>query len=369
MSPSELTLSIAKCFGALSELQLKWPWPKLDLSGIGLPDFEFPSISIPSFSLPSFSLPNLVLPNLVIPEFDLSRLRLPSITLPSITLPSIPLPSLDLPSIPLTDKGKPAIDFQTSFPAANGNPIGYIGYEVGDFLLDFNGDRRTRLIINQIDLTVADVLDLSGAVAFEFGPTYTVNIATGLPAKLGPAANLVQPILNELTTEAGLTLGPNLSTINGLEVETMTIGASNLNGFLGFGDPDFSSNLATQDLTGFSFQNVNLSLAILKPTLPIKKLPKFTALKATIGSLTTLGMSDVLQLQGQGIKLNVNSGSEWPGGFGPAVINFEQSFPGGFGTAGFKLKPAANRFIWITKPNGSASALKKRRCKRSRLFT
>ena len=301
--------------------------PTLRLPSLNLPTISFPSLTLPSIDLPDINLsllgfPNITLPSIQLPSLSLPDLQLPSLSLPDLHLPDISIPDLHLPGISLAGLGNPVVDFQTSFAS---------GYNVGSRVLDFNGEKRTTLIVNELDLTVVDVLDISGAVAFEFGPTYTVNLSTGIPSNLGIAADLIQPFLNSLATNAGLTIGQNFSTIGGLEVGSITVGAAHLSAFLGYGDPTF--NPATHaitnpdELTGFALQDVNLGLAILKSTLPIKKLPKFFGLKATIGSVTTLGMDDVLDLQGQQVSLEVNTGSKWPGKLGPPAVDFLHSFP------------------------------------------
>jgi hypothetical protein len=302
----------------LPSFNLSIPLPSIDLPDINLSFLGFPNINFPTISLPSLSFPNF---------------RLPDLSLPDLQLPSITLPDFDLPGIKLSGFGTPALDFQTSFPATTGANAHPMGFQVGNRVLDFNGEKRTSLIVNQLDLTVADVLDISGAVAFEFGPTYTINMSTGIPSNLGAVLGNIglDGMANDLLARGGITIGQNFSTINGLEVGTITVGAAHLSGFLGYGDPVFDSttHLITNsaDLTGFALQDINLALAILKPTVPIKKLPKLFGLKATVGSLTTIGMDDVLDLQAQQISLQVNTGSKWPGKLGPPATDFLHSFP------------------------------------------
>jgi Ca2+-binding RTX toxin-like protein len=327
-------------FPQMPTLQL----PELQLPSISLPNLQLPSIDLPDIDLSRLSLPGLpkiVLPKIELPWISLPDIQLPNLRLPDLKLPDISIPDFDLPGLKLTKVGKPAIDFQSSFGAS--------GLSVGSSALNFDGNRRTTVIVNQVDMRLASALSLSGAVAFEFGPRVTVNVATGLPASLGAATSTLRPLFNELSTELGLTIGTNFSTISGLEVETMTVGAANLNGFLGYGNPNLRTSLTGQDLTGFGLQNVNFGLAIFKSTLPIKKLPSFTVLKATAGSFTTHGMDGLLNLQGQGISIEVNTGTKWPANLGTPTIDFTTSFPANGSTpAGFAVTmPAAAAPIYL----------------------
>ncbi len=158
------------------------------------------------------------------------------------------------------------------------------------------------------------------------GQTYVVDIDTGLPAALGAAAPLIDPILDDLEQVANLTVADDLSTIEGLEVSSLTLGASNLNGFIGIGDPDLDSPLDGQDLQGFGLTEINLGLALFKPTVPVKKLPKFTALTATVGSVSTQGFGDDFDVQADGVTVHFNNGKKWPANLGTPTIDFQKSF-------------------------------------------
>ena len=66
-------------------------------------------------------------------------------------------------------------------------------------------------------------------------------------------------VADALGSIGGVSVGENFSSIGGLEVSSMTIGASNVNGFIGFGSPDFSQDLFSQDdLYGFGVQDLDL---------------------------------------------------------------------------------------------------------------
>ena len=237
--------------------------------------------------------------------------------------------------------GPPVINFAQSFPAEGegedndgdglvGEPAGFQVPAGNDSVyLDYDGNLRIGLSIGDCRVKIYNFLHLQGSFAFELGPTYLVNVATGIPSILGSALGDIglDTVADTLTSVGGISVGENFSSIDGLEVASMTVGATNVNGFFGFGDPDFSRDLAEQDLYGFAIQDLNLGMGIFTPTLKIPGLPSFLAMKMDVGFIGTLGFGDWMTVSASDVSINVNTGSKWLGLFGPPVIDFAAGFP------------------------------------------
>ncbi|MDA1274964.1 MAG: calcium-binding protein [Verrucomicrobia bacterium] len=228
--------------------------------------------------------------------------------------------------------GNPVIDFQTTFEETEGTGDGAFEVATGDpdnpVLIDFDGTRRIGVEIGQARIDILDFIHLSGSFAFELGPTHIVQVATGIPADLGAIADPVVDSVNDVAEVAGLTIGPDFSYIQGLEVSSMTIGASGVNAFIGLGDFDFSRPADEQDVTGFYVQDLDLGFGFFESTIPGLDL-KFTAGKATadaFGFQVGSGEDQFIELSGETLELNLNTGKNWPGDIGTPVIDFEHSF-------------------------------------------
>ncbi len=211
-----------------------------------------------------------------------------------------------------------------------------VGFEVptgGDpVYLDYDGNQRIGVSIAAAKINLFTFIYLEGSFAFEKGPTYMVNVATGIPANLGAALGTIglDSLASAIGSVADIEIGENFSSINNLEVDSFTIGASNVNAFVGFGIPDFDQSFDDQDVFGFLLQNFDLGMGMFSPTLKAlpgtDDFPEFISLKASADSFGFKGVSEnVLTVNGQGITLNLNNGDEWPGGFGPPVIDFANS--------------------------------------------
>ena len=136
-------------------------------------------------------------------------------------------------------------------------------------------------------------------------------------------------IMGECAREALDDAGLTLDDVDGLFCATMTMGATNVGGFVGIGTPEFDAqgNITNgDDLFGFGLSGLDAGIGFFEPTIPVDGLPEFTAGKATATSLQTYGFGDYLEISATDIVLNLNNGDAWPGDIGPPVIDFATSF-------------------------------------------
>ena len=192
------------------------------------------------------------------------------------------------------------------------------------------------------DLTIDNFVNLQGT--FDFGVSVeTVTVATGLPA------NAVA-LFDEFDT-----------TIFDVDMFTLTIGAADVHAFIGLnapyweGDADGDGNIDNEavgedldgdtltgedevndDAVGLLLNDLDIGFTVMKPDpsdldaanlLSFHPKSLFYALKATADSVEFVGLDDIV-LSVEEIVVNVNNGIEWPGGFGPPVVDFEASYPG-----------------------------------------
>ena len=321
--------------------------PDLSLPSISFPDIEFPeielpSLSIPSISMPTFSIPDISMPNIVIPEFNID-IDLPDIVIPDINIPDISVPDFDINvfSSFLYKLWDPAVDFQSSF-GASGHEITAGGETIQ---IDYDGNQRIGVDIGQAKLQISEFVYLQGGFAFEKGPTYAVDIATGIPANVVSVIDSIAPLKSATDTVLGVAaIGSTLSTLNDVEVASMTIGASDIQAFVGVGGPyksdadlgvdadgdgnAYNDYVINDDAMGVAIDNLDFGMAIMDTTSPLINpiLDRFTALKATADKGGLVGFDDDAVLEAYDITIQVNDGPEWPGGHGPAVIDWATSF-------------------------------------------
>ncbi len=305
--------------------------------------------------------------------------------------------------------GPPVVDFASSFPVMNGNPVGFPVMTGGaPVYIDFDGNQRIGFSSDRLTLRLSQFVYITGSFAFEKGPVLSVDVATGLPASLLATA---EATLNSLVGNSfGTTLRSAATVLPNVEVATFQVGAANVNAFIGDGGPYWVDDLdgdtkiswalpdggtfdetvmiggqqytAGSDTTGITLtafdgsvlvsepvlvdgvaygdldkdgvvdpdetaelneravglavENVDFGGVILEPTISslaalfsvpenvIKKFsPKFSSLKATGDAVRLVGFDDEeFQLAAEGITINYNNGTEWPGGFGPPVVDF-----------------------------------------------
>jgi hypothetical protein len=314
------------------------PLSEQDLVGFGLQDLNlgfamftptlsksFPTFMAAKASAGSFAF---VLGG---PESDLFRLTADQIQFAMNTggplisgAASLGIATIDFSSFVETDtdlNGNGVIDpgFRVETDASGNNPV----------YLDFTGNVIEASVSNA-QFSLFDFIHLNGNFAFSKGARSTVTINTGISSDVGSlveSTGLTQ-VLSDLEL-GGVSVSEDLTTITGLEVEALSIGASNVSAYIGVGTPDFSQPLVDQsDLTGFGLEDLNLALSFFKSTLPIGGLPTFTAMKASVGRVGLVGMGDILDIYAQDIELIVNRGTKWFGVIGPPAIDFGASFPG-----------------------------------------
>jgi Ca2+-binding RTX toxin-like protein/Ca2+-binding EF-hand superfamily protein len=278
--------------------------------------------------------------------------------------------------------GPPVVDFASSF---SGDGSYVVGNQ--DFI-DLNGNYRVGAAADSVELGLANFVYVIGSFSFEKGPTNKVEVATGLPANLGgtlatlfggltafpsditavtamsdlsaitqasltafanaqsPALPLTtaQEIQDALTAFAAteLYVDADFSTIHNLEVDSLQIGFNGAHVFVGLNGPyqsdtnhdgvvDNNDAAPNPDAAGLAIDNVDFGFLLAEPTLNAlpgfsSVLPKFYALKATAATAGLVGMDSVLTASLENILVEVNNSSGWPGGLGPPVINFQNSF-------------------------------------------
>jgi len=131
----------------------------------------------------------------------------------------------------------------------------------------------------------------------------------------------------------GIDYNGDFTEIYGLSVASITVGASNVDAFIGYGTPDFDSSLDSQDLYGFSLEDVDLGLGFFIPLDLVVGLNTFVSAKLTADAMTTHGFGDWFDIDATDITMNLNTGNSWPGDMGPPVIDFQKSFETSDGAA------------------------------------
>ena len=82
---------------------------------------------------------------------------------------------------------------------------------------------------------------------------------------------------------------------------------------------------------GLWIEDVDIGFALLTPTLAALPgfgsiLPKFFAVKATAASAGLVGLGQWVEATIEDLAVSVNSGTAWPGGFGPPTVDWDTSF-------------------------------------------
>jgi len=196
--------------------------------------------------------------------------------------------------------------------------------------IGWDGNQRMGISVEKAVVRLLDFIHLQGSFFIEKGPQQLVEIATGIPAKLGSDLGEIglADYANQITSQAGVNIGPDFATISGWDVATMVLGMSGVMGFAGLGSPDFNNpNWADDDdLFGVKLDNMDLALGIMETTFPvdIPGLKTFLGLRATAdqAAFVTVG-SDWMEVTVEDVEVVVNTNSgTWPGGLGPAVIDW-----------------------------------------------
>ncbi|MDZ4123485.1 MAG: hypothetical protein U1E02_04800, partial [Hydrogenophaga sp.] len=285
--------------------------------------FELPEIDLGlGFSLAGIDLPDFELPDL--PNFDTSML-LPSISLSGLT---------DL--IP---------DLSPSAPDWLRNGINFLR----DINIRIGLDGISGFItLPDLSIDIGDFVYLNGDFKLTLGASFVADMATGIDPILAGATDLA---VNEIANAfiPGLAAGSALkqlfnlsddySTIHDVTFNGFTLGASNVNLFVGAGGPDFDTAFSQQaDLVGFGLQNLDIAIASFKADLPdwmgAKSVMSFTAHADELG---VYGLGDVLKILGRDITVDVNTGGDTAFGKLLKAMPIYTSIKNGDGSSGLQV--------------------------------
>ena len=151
------------------------------------------------------------------------------------------------------DYGPPVVDFASSFDDEDRDGDGVIdpvGFPVktgrNPVYIDHDGNQRIGASIEHAVLSLDEYIHVAGSISYEKGPTNIVDLDSDIPATPGLLEGFLAEF-QEIVGDANLPLhfkrdGENLDlgTIEGLEVATTQIGASNVQMFVGTGGPYWS---------------------------------------------------------------------------------------------------------------------------------
>ncbi|GAG98218.1 unnamed protein product, partial [marine sediment metagenome] len=205
--------------------------------------------------------------------------------------------------------------------------------------LDFAGNEIIRASVGRATIQVSSNIYITGSVAFEKGAIEEFKVADGaLP---------ISEIAGELKSLLDIDLDPLLDIpATGAEstnVSIMTIGASNVQAFIGMkgpywtyaddaivngGDNDgkFDENEADPDAVGLVIEDFDFGMAILKP-VNILDFGKYFSLKGSAEQISLVGIDDVT-LSAESLLVEVNLSS--PNVYGLSlfpVIDYASTFP------------------------------------------
>jgi hypothetical protein len=137
-------------------------------------------------------------------------------------------------------------------------------------VLDFNGPPLLGLDIGLAEISLADFLHLRGSLAFRKGEIYNVKIDAGG----------LEPVLSDLGDVSGI----DFDNIN-LNVQAMTLGGANLEGFAGIGGPyrygpdldqDGILDYVNESAVGLEVHDVDFGFAIMSP-MQLAMIPQLQA--------------------------------------------------------------------------------------------
>ncbi|NQV35593.1 MAG: hypothetical protein HQ515_23060, partial [Phycisphaeraceae bacterium] len=220
--------------------------------------------------------------------------------------------------------GPPVIDFSSTpaFAAEAGDedrdgdgkfgePVGFeVNTGSDSVYLDFPGFDLISLTIGNAKVSILDFVYLEGSFAFEKGPIQT------------------------FTVETGLTTMP-------LEMETMTIGASDVSGFVGINGPyltdtnddgDLDDETPNDAAVGLTIADLDFGMAIMTPTILSGSLlelavPKFYTVVGECDTAGLVGTGNDLTGTAYDLGLALNSSSlVLPGSIKPAYIDYQATF-------------------------------------------
>jgi hypothetical protein len=207
-------------------------------------------------------------------------------------------------------------------------------------VMNFSGELIRAQLANGV-FELADFVFLSGNFAFEKGSRTIVDIATNFPGDFVRVSDALGDLLPEAIKNFGSNL-TDLSRIENVEVTTLYLGASDVNGFFGLNGPYYVMDengdpIVNTEAVGLSVENLDFGFVMMEPTLGALSafagldglLPKLYALKASSDRVAMVGLPDIT-LEANEVTVSVNFGNQWVAGvesFGRPVVDFAASFP------------------------------------------
>ena len=258
----------------------------------------------------------------------------------------------------------PVIDFKLSFPDNAWDPSNPDGDALADgyrVQTDTSGSFKALLFeqsvvgasADRVLLRVSDFVYVSGGFSFNKGGVEHVDVKTNLSEL--QAAAVLGTLMGTNTGNTGNTLGASAdgSMIYNLPIQTIEIGLSNVDVFVGYTDPASNvlataakttgelteANLLAAKAVGLFVDEANLGM-VIGSAMPVSQLSlgtgtlnaaalKFFSLMADADLVALVGVPGV-ELSGRGIRVEVNSGSKFPiaplAVIGPAV-DWKMSYP------------------------------------------
>jgi hypothetical protein len=187
-----------------------------------------------------------------------------------------------IPSIDLSGLLDFEFDISPSAPSWLGDAIEYLK----NIELSISADGITgSLEIPNLTIELGEFIYFNGDFKLTLGDTFTADAFTGIDPMFGGVADT---LLDLVTQELGeLVLGdelPDLSDVDalqrllgfssdfsriyGVKYEGYSFGASNVNLFIGAGNPNFDIPLDSQGLIGFGLQNLDVAFGYYEAKLP-----------------------------------------------------------------------------------------------------
>ncbi|MEQ2008811.1 MAG: calcium-binding protein, partial [Limisphaerales bacterium] len=174
----------------------------------------------------------------------------------------------------------PFVDFAASFPGGGGTPVGFpVPTGASNTYLDYDS-YLFRAQTSQALLRIADFAYLSGSFAFEFGRREIMTVKNVLGFGTG-------------------------GTSSELEMLLMTVGASNVNAFIGINGPYLDANgVINEDAIGLTVADLDVGLLIGLSTLTLET---FLSVKASASLIGVVGLDDPIAAQARDLTLQINN--------------------------------------------------------------
>ena len=228
------------------------------------------------------------------------------------------------------------VDWAASFPDddAPGLPIDTGGDAV---VIDFE-DPVIAVRADLVVLSISNFVHISGGFSLEVGGDEDVVVKTG--GLTGAQGTALGTAVNNMTGD-DLTAEADGSEITGLTVNTILIGISNANFFVGyepthddgtrFEHDENGALVLSSDAVGLVATGINVGLVLASvpaSTVSGYQFSTFYALRAEVALLQPVGIpEDIFKLSFEDIVLEVNGGGAIKKGTGPAAVALTQGLP------------------------------------------